>query len=73
MKEEVLEACNITLYVNSQVMPIIWDCDQQLVLNLVAEVGGYVGLFLGYSVLQVTDLMDILIHRKFMEILSKLF
>ena len=28
-------------------------------LNLVAEVGGYVGLFLGYSVYQMTDLLDI--------------
>ena len=27
-------------------------------LNLVAEVGGYVGLFLGLSVYQVTDLVD---------------
>lgn len=36
-------------------------------LNLVAEVGGYVGLFLGYSVLQVTDLMDILIQKKFLD------
>ena len=28
-------------------------------LTLVAEVGGYVGLFLGYSVYQMTDLLDI--------------
>ena len=32
-------------------------------LNLVAEVGGYVGLFLGYSVFQFTDLMDLIIRR----------
>ena len=32
-------------------------------LNLVAEFGGYVGLFLGYSVFQMTDLMDILYQR----------
>ena len=34
-------------------------------LNLVAEVGGYVGLFLGYSVFQFTDLMDLIIQRQF--------
>ena len=33
-------------------------------LNLVAEAGGYVGLFLGYSVFQLTDLMDVLFQRK---------
>ena len=27
-------------------------------LNLVAEIGGYVGLFLGYSVYQITDLIE---------------
>ena len=27
-------------------------------LNLVAEAGGYVGLFLGFSVYQITDLLD---------------
>ena len=32
-------------------------------LNLVAEVGGYVGLFLGYSVFQMTDLMEVIIQR----------
>lgn len=30
-------------------------------LNLLAEAGGYVGLFLGYSVFQVTDVLDKLI------------
>ena len=34
-------------------------------LNLVAEVGGYVGLFLGFSVFQMTDLLEVLIQRKF--------
>ena len=33
-------------------------------LNLVAEVGGYVGLFLGYSVLQLSDLLDKIIFFK---------
>ena len=27
-------------------------------LNLIAEAGGYVGLFLGYSVFHITDLLD---------------
>eukprot|EP00093_Oithona_nana_P013615 13615.XXX_350001_350396_1 [CDS] Oithona nana genome sequencing. len=27
-------------------------------LSLIAEVGGYVGLFLGYSVYQITDMFD---------------
>ena len=34
-------------------------------LNLIAEIGGYVGLFLGFSVFQITDLMDLLIQKKF--------
>ena len=40
-------------------------------LNLVAEVGGYVGLFLGYSVYQMTDLVDILLQRNWVEDLKK--
>ena len=36
-------------------------------LNLVAEVGGYVGLFLGLSVFQMTDLVDMLLQRNWME------
>ena len=32
-------------------------------LNLVAEVGGYVGLFLGYSVFQVADLLEVMMER----------
>ena len=32
-------------------------------LNFVAEFGGYVGLFLGYSVLQASDLIDKLIQK----------
>ena len=31
-------------------------------LSLIAEVGGYVGLFLGYSVYQITDMFDIFFH-----------
>ena len=36
-------------------------------LNLVAEVGGYVGLFLGYSVYQMTDLLDIFLQWNLVE------
>ena len=36
-------------------------------LNLVAEVGGYVGLFLGYSVYQMTDLLDIVLQWNLVE------
>ena len=32
-------------------------------LNFVAEFGGYVGLFLGYSVLQASDVIDKLIKK----------
>ena len=45
-------------------------------LNLVAEVGGYVGLFLGFSVFHVTALVDMLLQRNWVEsfksILNKL-
>ena len=37
-------------------------------MNLIAEIGGYVGLFLGWSVYQITDLLDLSIEslkRKF--------
>ena len=34
-------------------------------LSLVAEVGGYVGLFLGFSVYQVTDVIDGLFRSHF--------
>lgn len=33
------------------------------VLSLVAEVGGYVGLFLGISVLQISGLMEALLRK----------
>ena len=33
-------------------------------LNFIAEVGGYVGLFLGYSVYQVTDILEKILPRK---------
>ena len=31
-------------------------------VSLLAEIGGYVGLFLGYSVYQITDMFDIFFH-----------
>ena len=40
-------------------------------LNLLAEVGGYVGLFLGFSVFQVIDLMDHLLQRKWLDVLKE--
>ena len=40
-----------TIIVTSDSYSYIW-------LNLIAEAGGYVGLFLGYSVYHVTDLID---------------
>ena len=33
-------------------------------LNFIAEVGGYVGLFLGYSVYQVTDILDKILPKR---------
>ena len=32
-------------------------------LSLIAEIGGYVGLFLGISINQITNLVDILVVR----------
>ena len=42
-------------------------------LNLVAEVGGYVGLFLGYSVYQMTDLIDLLLQKNWVKCLKKAY
>ena len=36
-------------------------------LNFIAEVGGYVGLFLGYSVYHITDALDIILPDKISE------
>ena len=32
-------------------------------LSFIAEIGGYVGLFLGYSFFQITDLFSFLIRK----------
>ena len=42
-------------------------------LSLIAEVGGYVGLFLGYSVYQITDMFDIFFHSLKRKLLRKMF
>ena len=42
-------------------------------LNLVAELGGYVGLFLGYSVYQLTDLIDFFLQKNWIEGLKKAY
>ena len=42
-------------------------------LNLVAELGGYVGLFLGYSVYQLTDLIDFFLQKNWIEGLKKVY
>ena len=39
-------------------------------LNLVAEVGGYVGLFLGYSVFEATNLMELAIDMRWLDYLK---
>ena len=46
-----------------EVITITNDQYSYIWLNLVAEAGGYVGLFLGYSVFQASDLLDILIRK----------
>ena len=46
-----------------EVITISNDQYSYIWLNLVAEAGGYVGLFLGYSVFQASDLLDILIQK----------
>ena len=51
---------NERITISSEQYSYIW-------LNLVAEVGGYVGLFLGFSVFQMTDLVDMLLQRNWIE------
>ena len=46
-----------------EVITITNDQYSYIWLNFVAEAGGYVGLFLGYSVFQASDLLDILIRK----------
>ena len=42
---------------------VTYDQYSYIWLNLVAEVGGYVGLFLGFSVFQLTDLTEVLLQK----------
>ena len=50
-----------------EVITVSYDQFSYIWLNLVAEVGGYVGLFLGFSVFQVTDIVEMLLQRNWIE------
>ena len=50
-----------------ELIEVSYDQYSYIWLNLVAEVGGYVGLFLGFSVFQMTDLMDSLLQRNWIK------
>ena len=50
-----------------EMITVSYDQYSYIWLNLVAEVGGYVGLFLGFSVFQMTDLMDVLLQRNWIK------
>ena len=51
----------------NEMITVSYDQYSYIWLNLVAEVGGYVGLFLGFSVFQMTDLMDVLLQRNWIK------
>ena len=57
---------SVQIFLN-ELIEVSYDQYSYIWLNLVAEVGGYVGLFLGFSVFQVTDLMDVLLQRNWIE------
>ena len=42
----------------SEIITVSSDHYSYIWLNFIAEVGGYVGLFLGYSVYQMTEIID---------------
>ena len=50
-----------------EIIEVSYDQYSYIWLNLVAEVGGYVGLFLGFSVFQVTDIVEMLLQRNLIE------
>ena len=63
------EKTNIQTYINGkrsgvilfkfrEIITVSSDHYSYIWLNFIAEVGGYVGLFLGYSVYQITDILD---------------
>ena len=56
----------------NEVIEVSFDQYSYIWLNLVAEVGGYVGLFLGFSVFQVTDLVEVLLQRNWVETFKSL-
>ena len=60
---------SIKIFFN-EMITVSYDQYSYIWLNLVAEVGGYVGLFLGFSVFQLTDLMDVLLQRNWIESLK---
>ena len=47
-----------------EIITVTEDQYSYIWLNLIAEVGGYVGLFLGFSVYQMTSLIDKLFQKK---------
>ena len=52
----------LTLFFNQEIKVI----ESQFLyseLSMVAEIGGYVGLFLGFSIYQITDLMDYVFQK----------
>ena len=51
----------------NELVLVSYDQYSYIWLNLVAEVGGYVGLFLGLSVFQMKDLVDMLLQRNWIE------
>ena len=61
-----LQQKSIKIILN-EVIAVSYDQYSYIWLNLVAEVGGYVGLFLGFSVFQVTDIVEMLLQRNWIE------
>ena len=64
--KEALENPTIKIIFN-ELITVSHESYSYIWLNLVAEVGGYVGLFLGLSVFQMTDLVDMLLQRNWIE------
>ena len=48
----------------NQIITVSTDQYTYIWLNFIAEVGGYVGLFLGYSVYHITDALDRILPDK---------
>ena len=54
----------ITIDINSR-LEVVEEYLTYTMLSYIAEIGGYVGLFLGFSVYQVTDIMDMIFNKFF--------